>query len=1070
VVNNALDTLYEALDFQSGSLLPTAEEPTHGISEQDWLEKGEWLAAGKRAGADKVFFVESNPVAVFANCDSDLLEEKAKAFNRIWSLARPRILFLASPGEITVLDLAQKPINIAEIRKAGASKRAGLKTLYTLRAIERVAKELQQFHRDNIEAGTVFGDKRFGDLLNRADKALIRDLRTVRSELIRAGLSGEKVRHAHALIGRSIFIRYLEDRGILTEDYFHEVAARNPDWEKCLETQPARAGVDFSERRSFYSRVLEKKEFTYALFKSFARDFNGDMFPNVEHEARTVSQEHLRLIQGLLFGDAGPQSRLFFYAYRFDIVPLDLISSIYEEFYHLSTVEGEKKSKARQDGAFYTPPVLVEFALSRVLSPAELRRKPRVLDPACGSGTFLVESFRRIVRYEWGKRGKRLTFDELKQILRDQIAGIEVHEEAARITAFSLYLAMLHYLEPPAITGQIKLGNRLPNLLVTHGVSTNHYQSILVGNAFDTEAIDADRTLSFRFGKKCADVVVGNPPWGAPGTKSDFAAREREKVMLGWCKLNNKPIGDKEPSQAFLWRSLDFLRDRGRVGMLVSAGVLFKHSTTAEAFREQWMGSVRISEVFNFAQVRSFFFKGAVSPFLLICVENQKQDGFPVKYWSAKKVALLKRTQAVLFSRNDVHLLRDEEFTSNKLWKIYWFGRLADAGFLEKMKSRDSLQDFVDREKSGVGYKLAGREDPADSLSELRSLDTKSFSRYDTLVFGEWPKRVHRSGRQEAYRGKRLLVQRGISREGDANGRIEARYVEENFCFSQSFYGIKLKSSEDWKYKILLGILWSSFSRYYLFLTSTDWGLWHDGMRLDELLELPVVVEEDNPSTSKIIEIVDKLRSYHPPKHDLEHPDGLSEPEINDQRQIWEKELDEAVFELYGLDDEQKGLILDCCEVTLPFFYRPADSLEPERAVENSDVSWMENYARIFARRWNAYLESDMEMRATLHVGSHNNMVALEFFPADKSDPWDLSPKKVSWSNVLDQIGDALPQPMGVSQIVVDGVVHAVSDHAIIVMKRNERRFWTRSLAREDADTTLCKRMLSGESERGGRD
>ena len=455
-MNKQLDTLYKELDFQSGSLLPTAEEPISGVSEHDWLEKGEWLAAGKRAGAEKVFFVENNPVAVFAECGSDLLEERAKAFNRIWSLARPRLLFLASPGQIDVLDLAQEPLNISGIKKRGSAKHRELETLVTVRAIEKVAKELQQFHRDNIESGKIFGEYRFGDLKNRADKALIRDLKTVRLELMQAGLSGKNVMHAHALIGRSIFIRYLEDRGILTEDYFLRVARQTAGWTKLLKSPVSRPGFDFSDNQTFYPRVLENKDLAYALFKSLAHDFNGDMFPGVDDEEQFVTQEHLRLVQGLLYGDVGIQKRLFFYSYRFDIVPLDLISSIYEEFYHPSAIDEEKKNKARQDGAFYTPPVLVELVLSRTLTFSELMKKPRILDPACGSGTFLVESFRRIVRYEWRRSKKRPSFDGLKRILRDQIAGIEVNEEAARITAFSLYLAMLHYLEPPAITEQLK--------------------------------------------------------------------------------------------------------------------------------------------------------------------------------------------------------------------------------------------------------------------------------------------------------------------------------------------------------------------------------------------------------------------------------------------------------------------------------------------------------------------------------------------------------------------------------------------------------------------------------------
>jgi hypothetical protein len=59
---------------------------------------------------------------------------------------------------------------------------------------------------------------------------------------------------------------------------------------------------------------------------------------------------------------------------------------------------------------------------------------------------------------------------------------------------------------------------------------------------------------------------------------------------------------------------------------------------------------------------------------------------------------------------------------------------------------------------------------------------------------------------------------------------------------------------------------------------------------------------------------------------------------------------------------------------------------------------------------------------------------------------------------------------MGTSQIVLDGILHVVSDEAIIIIKRNERRFWTRSLAREDAEATLCKRMVDFKPGDEGRD
>lgn len=244
-------------------------------------------------------------------------------------------------------------------------------------------------------------------------------------------------------------------------------------------------------------------------------------------------------------------------------------------------------------------------------------------------------------------------------------------------------------------------------------------------------------------------------------------------------------------------------------------------------------------------------------------------------------------------------------------------------------------------------------------------------------------------------------------------------------------------------------------------MTVANWGLWHHEIHLDdELLQLPVVIDKSNPATNKIIAIVDKLRAYQPQRQDVLHPHGTPEREIETKRRKWEAELDESVFALYGLNEEQKDLIRDCCEVTLPFFYKPFDSIGAMTAVAGSDIAWIEKYVHVFCSRWNAYLGDDEEMRAEIHVGAHGNMIAAEFFPADKGDAWDLNPKVDSWGHILEELGNNLPQPMGTSRIVLDGLVHVVSKKGIIIIKRNEKRFWTRSLAREDADAMLCKRMV----------
>lgn len=1015
-------------------------------SSQEWLDYGDMIAAAQKAGAESIFFVQNNPVIVFAKCAES--SNKISFYNRLWCLARPRILFLECDGELSVIDMAQAPI-----RKATSTEQEQLKTLKVLNNIKDVVSKLQEFHRDNVESGKVFENNRFGNVATRADRALINDLKAVRRELLNANLPCSQ---AHALIGRSIFIRYLEDRGILTREYFAKVANESSQWQNLLDRPNPRENLNFSGISALYPRVLQDKAFTYALFRSLATDFNGDMFPSIEQEETLVEECHLRIIQDLLYSDVGAQKKLFFFCYSFDVIPLDLISAIYEEFYHSSTHQDMKKSQTRENGVYYTPPVLAEFVISRILTPNVLKSNPRVLDPACGSGIFLVEAFRRIVRYRIGQEKRCPSFSELKEILGKKIAGIEINEEAARITAFSLYLAMLHYLDPPSIMDHVSNGNRLPNLIVADQISSNHYNCIHIGNAF---AIPDGHIGE-------VDIIIGNPPWGASGNTSSQGAKERQSVMLKWCREKGYPIGDNESSQAFLWRATDLLKPDGKCALLTSAGVLLKHSSTTQAFRREWMGRIRLTEVFNFTHVRKFFFQGAISPFVLIQFQHAEQGNCPVEYCSPKQTYGVKETQAIFLSIYDRNFLSGQDLSDNKTWKVNWFGRRADAIFFYQLCNLNTLLSHTDRKKSGQGISPNPAKYETINLPK-RLLKQTSFSRFEpSLKFIALPQRVYRLGKTEAYLGSRLLIQRGINEQGHIKGNIVARYEADSFCFTNAINGIKLINDEEKHYLLFLGILWSSFSRYFYFNISANWGIWHHEIHLDdELLQLPIPTQLSGKQADKVIAVVKKLRSYDPQPHDLIHPDGIPQAEIDSQRREWETELDEAVFDLYGFSDEQRDLIRDCCKVTLPFFYQPLKSIGAMPAVKDkgkskdSDSDWMREYAERFAQRWKPYLNEGEVMRADLHLGASGNMIAMEFYPADPDDHWDLTPQKDSWAGILEEIGKALPRPLGTSQMLLNGLVHVVTKNGIIVIKRNEKRFWTRSLAREDADATLCKAM-----------
>jgi len=1077
--NALLQAAYTDLGYDKGDLWRTDVRPS-GLEAMDWVEKGDWLTLAKQVGAEAVLFVKNNPVIVFARCDTDDANVLRQAYNRIWCMARPRLLFLAKPTELAAYDLSREPVRTPEDWQSNAA-------LAVAGSAAEVARALKAFRIDQLESGRLFEETRFGDLAHRADKALIQDLKATRAHLMEKGLTGDNLKHAHALIGRSIFIRYLEDRNILTPAYFRKVAGQNRSWRSLLDQKPVKPDIEPQMQGLLYPRVLGNKEFTYALFRSLARDFNGDMFPEDPNEENAVRQEHLSLLQGFLRGDTEPQQRLFFFAYRFNIIPIELISSIYEEFYN---APGQHSGS---QGTYYTPPALVEFLLSQVLTPVTLADSPRILDPACGSGIFLVETFRRIVRYRVHRQARRLTFAELRSILRDQIGGIDISAEAIRAAAFSLYLAMLHYLEPSDILKQIAKEDRLPRLIANEDApDKSSLHILLAANAFELDSDVQDAHVKKRFSSGTADIVVANPPWGAPRS-GDLRAVEANRAALRWCDKRGYPVGDKEPSQTFLWRALDFLVPQGVCAMLVSTGVFYKHSRKSVSFRHEWLSKVGLDSVFNFVHARRVFFHrpiaGSIAPFAAVVFKKGDVGDATqlIHYWSAKRSASVESLQAVLFTRNDLRLLRQTDAAGDhRLWKIYWWGNHRDADLIRYLEMNPALKQFTGLGLFAEGFtKARNQTKPSAWLTKYKELPAKGLSRYgplDPASLVPTPKRVKRMGVEELYKGTRLLVKRGITESTTPKGQIVARLEPLTFAFSSSIHGIKLADPEEWRYKCILGILWSSLARYYLFLTGGSWGIWHDEIHQDELFRLPICLPTDQALRARIVDIVDRLRCWVPRRHAISEQaraDTVSgEPTLAEL----EKQLDEALYDLYELTESQRDLIKDLCSTDLDYLYSAEKSHAHARALltppsidsgtyadlhadEPRDSQIQNNvngYIRVFLKVWNRELEPHAEFMWRIHWSPEtSSMLGIVFSAQEKGKPASQQDNAArdAWEEVLLKLGDSLTMPFGTRDIFIDGLVRAVTAREIIVIKRNEKRLWTRSRAREDAEATLLQAM-----------
>jgi len=720
-----------------------------------------------------------------------------------------------------------------------------------------------------------------------------------------------------------------------------------------------------------------------------------------------------------------------------------------------------------------------------------------------------VESFRRIVRHRiWTQNGKRLSDIQLRKILREQISGIDINEEAVRVAAFSLYLAFLHYQRPPDILAQIKQGKTLPNLKYEKHRTRKqdqHYDILLVANSFDVESKISHEDVLQKFTDSCADVIVGNPPWGSPGKKEEEKEnREAMDVAIQWCEEQKSelPIGGREWSQAFIHRAINFLHDGGQAALLVSSGVLFKSHEKSQGFRRRWLAVTTLHSIVNFAHVRDVFFKGkarqsgAQSPFIAVYFTKKEPDyDASLKYWSAKKTAIVKGIQSVILGGSDLKQLNQNDvFANEDFWKVYWWASHRDANLIKTLRMGTPFIKLVingtslSRDNFRQGFTPGSVNKTAESkLRDYKVFPTRKFVRYgaiDESLLRTVPEKVHRFGSMNVFEGCRLLVKRGITESKEPKGQIITKLTSIPFCFNNSIHGVRLSDSTTWEGKILLGIFWSSLARYYFWLTAGSW-VWHNEVHLEDIHDMPIHLPQDIKLRERIVEVVEELqeKGANDASSDIFDDNTLTLAETDKL----EKELDEAVFDLYELNEAERDLIRDMCEYGLDLFYNnvKSEAVKPvgaNRPANNcgliEDVpsrrdrqKGFEGYIRTFLRIWNRELEPDGEFRWQLiRPDSNVPMVAIVFSTQDKKRPLGSAKEAETapWHKLLEKLDKTQLAPVS-KRVYIDGVVRAVSDTDIMIIKRNERRLWTRSMAREDAEATLLQAIHLQERSRGQR-
>jgi type I restriction-modification system DNA methylase subunit len=995
----------------------------------------------RHLGIDKVYFSGDYPAIFFkevSQFDEKALKEIAQVQHLAWNYRKVMFLFAVSPAEIKIYNCCKKPFNYdkAEINiKEQAARLEVISATQNDKGALQTVKEL--FSRIAVDSGIFWTSenelRKKVSIQERIDKYLVQSLLTTAKELKKSGLNDNVI---HSLLMRSIFIMYLEDKGAAKETKLYSRILKD-----------AQSYID----------ILKDKTATYALFKEVENHFNGNVFPIIKGEERQVTQEHLKIIKRCLTdGDLSDNPKLFeeWRLFRFDVIQIELLSEIYENF-----LEEFKELSKEEAGQYYTPPSLVELILNEKLKTKnEANWNTKILDPACGSGIFLVESFKRLVkRWKNANPENQIEFKDLREIVKNNIYGIELDKYAIRVAAFSIYLAIIEQLNPKTLW--INKSYKFPYLINDPQDEALEYQG---NNLFRADTIGDINPADF----VKIDLVVGNPPFGAK-IKLQSVKKFLDKYGYG-----------KDLVIPFLRKAVEFT-ESGSVALIFNSKVLTNTEWPFQKFRHWLLNETYVEKIYNLSIFRKApktfggqLFTSAVGPVSIVFYQKKTptKPSPTIEYWAPKTYVKSNLVEGVIIDATDIKFLPREECqkSNTKIWKIAMWGTLEDFKFITKLNSYTRLKEFIVSEdiNKALGLQFLDKSTKSIStdnvVSKLPYIQPGSIERYYTsehnfgklidglteksieqykkyykLKSSEPLKRIYsfrRLGKdaKKAFEGPHILIKEGLS-----NRKLCASYIEESCSFNSKVLGINSAKKEI--LKSLTCYINSNLATYYLFLISASIGIEREEIKPNELYELPFHYEKDYASHLEkyLTEIKNLIKKNLPLKADIS---GI------------EKSINEEIFKMFKLSENERILISDFMTYTMGLMFDGNNSIALKTTNEDENYQ----YASILCKELNKFLGSNLNSSADIYsVEKFHplNMVKLTLNGVKNSI------RKSSFDDFNKYLSsiDKYLLKKEAKNIYIKKQLKYYDENNIYIIKPNQKRFWCRSMAINDSKELISE-------------
>lgn len=960
--------------------------PTHRLRS---LRPDAWWRSGSahESGGD---FGAANITVLFKftdSADDPVAEWQLEA----WNLGCAPLLWVVSPDRIDIYN------GFGEPQPSAANRENRLRTFD--HTSEDRASLNECAGRLAMETGIFWRAMPGVDQRTRVDRLLLHDLGRLESDLVKTGLGHQE---AQGLIGRTVFAKYLIDRKVVTDQRLQNVCGHR----------------DLAE-------ILDDREATERLFDWLRATFNGDMFP--ETLSAPPEASHLSRVASFLRAE-GPAGQMSLFPYRFDVIPVELISSIYERFVHSSADTGGE-ADPRKEGVYYTPLTAVSMVLDEVFD--GLTGDETVIDLTCGSGVFLVEALRRLVRLK--AKGKTPTREMVRVALYEQIHGVDLSESAVQIAAFSLYLAALEVDPGPKDLSSIRFKPLV-------------HRTLLAGDAHRIEDTECGkRALLTDTGLRKFDVVVGNPPWTYQGRAGTAARREQAPGV------SRSPRG---VSLDFIRRGKDFAHRDTRFGVLVSATPFFARSGTGLQAVQDTVESMGSVTLVNLSELSYWLFRNANMPAMAILARTPGDRRGSMQLVQVRRTLEGDRSRTIGGVPSNVVTLPFASWKRNRdLLKAGFLGGEHDLFILDGLQGRckpleERLAALGTRVASGA--KRGNLSKSAKHLKELPFLSTGKIERFAipaALPAFDW-NRAARPRERAVYSSPMVVVNESIGgREGGLQaGRPIVAVIERDIVYKDAYFGVSVHGHTPDIAHLLAGILSSTLASWYFLMAGSSFGISKRVLRLKDVSALPTPDLEAAVRTQAGERVVRLVRQFHERQPDDEG---------------W-RTLDEAVFDLYEMDEVERIVASDG---------RLRATWQWKAGREAADVAAGEKHLRTYSKAFllsmDAWFQAANQRRLRAEIfdtRSSDSHRVVRFVIEDAPPPSRTVVRTVpSLRGLLDEIEARLGTGIQ-AQLVGARELRVHSRREVVIVKPVARRFWLGVTGLDDARAVLVKSFAGGDS------